>query len=400
MLTEENQVIFNLLKELRDVCEKQKIPYFLGPRLTLHAFMNLGMPLNPTAAQILVKPQDMEKLRKYLIKNLPEGRFVESMMDGGSFPGFSLRYENLDTLYLSPNLGTDYAYPCMNVRILPLRPGLYENRGSRIRYVERSFRESCQSVLSSEQKEGHLKRLPCRVLFRVARRKLGPWLYKKLLKSSKWGKKVTDCFVFISDEPFTFPAAMFEKRKKVTLEGEKFWVPKNVNGYLTAYYGQNYPSMTENYVQSPKAYFSTRISGKEYIEAPQARRTLSRFAKRRGRVFLLNKKIRYFRTRLDDGWMLARLIAKKITVDYTIRKQSERIVHLWQDKEYGRIAETFGPYTKLLKECAEKKEACPVLDPKLLAIYEEMLELTGSFSILDLVRNGPAQYDKALEEEP
>ena len=53
-------------------------------------------------------------------------------------------------------------------------------------------------------------------------------------------------------------------------------------------------------------------------------------------------------------------------------------MNLQKEKEYGRLADSFGAYTKLAKATMAEQERIPALDEELMGIYLDMLEQTGS----------------------
>ena len=120
-MNKEQEAIFSLLKEIDKICSRNGIPYFLAPRLALHAIRGKNMPESPFAGGVLMKAADMERFRVAAQEEMPEKRAVESMYNNKRFSGFYFRYENTDTLCLRLNEGRNLQYPSLGVDIYPLR---------------------------------------------------------------------------------------------------------------------------------------------------------------------------------------------------------------------------------------------------------------------------------------
>ena len=96
-MNRENQEVRKLLTEIDRICKRQGIPYFLGPQLTLCSITGQEIP-GPHSGVIYMKTVDMERFRVAAGEGAPDRRIVESMNNNRRFPGFFLRYTDLDTL--------------------------------------------------------------------------------------------------------------------------------------------------------------------------------------------------------------------------------------------------------------------------------------------------------------
>lgn len=120
-LKREQQEVLSLLKEIDMICRKNKIPYYLSPQLTLCAVTGQPFPQNPLCGVVLMKTGDMERFRIAFEERSRDRRALESMKNNKRFPGFYLRYENMDTLCYRLDQGQNFKYPGIGVDILPLR---------------------------------------------------------------------------------------------------------------------------------------------------------------------------------------------------------------------------------------------------------------------------------------
>ena len=120
-MNKEQQVLLSLLEEVDRLCTKNKIEYYLAPRLAVHAVYGDEMPKSPLAGGILMKLSDMERFRLAYLMEEREDRALESMYENKRFPGFFLRYEDKNSLCFRMDEGRNYEYPGIGIDIYPLR---------------------------------------------------------------------------------------------------------------------------------------------------------------------------------------------------------------------------------------------------------------------------------------
>ena len=100
-MNKKQKVILSLLQEIDEICRRNKIEYYLSPRLTLCAVEGHPFPQNPMFGVVLMKTADMERFRLAVDEDPREKRALESMKSHKWFSGFYLRYTNTDTLCLN-----------------------------------------------------------------------------------------------------------------------------------------------------------------------------------------------------------------------------------------------------------------------------------------------------------
>mgnify|MGYP000213611807 CR=1 FL=1 len=62
-MNKKQKVILSLLQEIDEICRRNKIEYYLSPRLTLCAVEGHPFPQNPMFGVVLMKTADMERFR-------------------------------------------------------------------------------------------------------------------------------------------------------------------------------------------------------------------------------------------------------------------------------------------------------------------------------------------------
>ena len=164
-MNKKQKVILSLLQEIDEICRRNKIEYYLSPRLTLCAVEGHPFPQNPMFGVVLMKTADMERFRLAVDEDPREKRALESMKSHRWFSGFYLRYTNTDTLCLNLDNTRDYAFPGIGVSIFPLRTPVgsaaADHRFSRdenawtelchINYAERNFKSRVNRTIMRMQ---------------------------------------------------------------------------------------------------------------------------------------------------------------------------------------------------------------------------------------------------------
>ena len=143
-MNKKQKVILSLLQEIDEICRRNKIEYYLSPRLTLCAVEGHPFPQNPMFGVVLMKTVDMERFRLAVDEDPREKRALESMKSHKWFSGFYLRYTNTDTLCLNLDNTRDYAFPGIGVNIFPLRtPAASVKAERRLSRDENAWTELC-----------------------------------------------------------------------------------------------------------------------------------------------------------------------------------------------------------------------------------------------------------------
>ena len=89
-MNKKQKVILSLLQEIDEICRRNKIEYYLSPRLTLCAVEGHPFPQNPMFGVVLMKTADMERFRLAVDEDPREKRALESMKSHKWFSGFYL----------------------------------------------------------------------------------------------------------------------------------------------------------------------------------------------------------------------------------------------------------------------------------------------------------------------
>ena len=95
-MTDVQKKLFDLLLEIKEMCEKENIDYYLCEYLLLDALQNQKITGTYHDFSIMIKAEDVKKFIRAV--NEKENREIECLTNNPKFPGFYMRYVATDTL--------------------------------------------------------------------------------------------------------------------------------------------------------------------------------------------------------------------------------------------------------------------------------------------------------------
>lgn len=373
-MNREQKKVLSLLAEVDKICRKHKITYYLSPQLTLCSVTGQPFPQNPGAGVVYMKIGDMEQFRLAVEEGCPERRILESMNNNKFFPGFFLRYTDMDTLDFRLNEGRNFKYPGIGINILPLRGKM----NSRLRHLwnrveEVGWIEMCDFYGDKKGKKRFLCRLFMRFRCIAGRGRLGRSLYRHFCKRQNV-EKTQEYVLRLKKKTVYFPAETFDGTRKVMLEGKKFLAPEKLSLYLTKYYGPEYREKEfAKYVPKAAQMVSALMSYEDYFQEIGSQK---RFIKKRNRARRKDTYGRNQKKYLTWSWNYAKFCGSRIELENYYLKKKDYIENLYKNKDYAALEEIFVPYTKAMVKSLKSNEIFAP-DEELLEIFLAMLEKTG-----------------------
>ena len=381
-LNREQQEVLTLLKEIDIICRKNGITYFLSPQLTLCAVGEQPFPVNPMAGVILMKAWDIPRFVKAFEEEQPLRRSLESMENNRNFPGFYLRYCNKNTLCYHMDTWGRLRYPGLGINIQPVQAMC----SSRKKYLWNRLREDGWSrICGKNSRWKSVRDLFCICMVRImslgGKERLGRKIFSDLTAVQQEGGEYVIRGI---KKTSYYPAEIFEKAKEIVLEGERFLVPEDTDGYLSAAYGENYLERpAENYVQSPAMVVSTLIPCEEYLEQTPG---LKKLAAERGWQEKLQGYGRCYKKYFNLCWKYAKMCGNRRALGATYVEKKDYIINLHKNGDYMQLERVFRSYTNMMEKCLKQDEVFEA-DEEILNIYLDVLEKTGRLVFLEKVRN-------------
>ena len=381
LLNREQQEVLSLLKEIDTICRKHQITYYLSPRLTLCAVTGKPFPMSPLAGAVLVKMADMEKLRKILEAELPEGRAVESMKNNKRFPGLFLRYENKNTLCFRLYEGRNYLYPGIGIDIIPLRA---KSTSKKVRSWDQRMEVGWVQMCDNARYELDFYKFFCGWMMRIlslgGRERLGQKVYDRLCRN----QDSTDAEKYVlrwnRNNSYTYPAEIFREAKDVLLEGESFLIPGDEKRYLKETFGKNYErhSFNDN-LSGMSMMVSARIGCEDFLREAGP---MKKLIKGRRRLFVADAWVyQHCKVYFDQCWDYAQACASRRELSTFYDGQKEYIRNLWENRDFVRLDAAFRPYKKMVRCCMETGDRFET-DEEIRSIFLEYLRESGNVKLL------------------
>ena len=383
-MNKEQEVLLSLLKEVDEICKKNKIEYYLAPRLALHAFYEEKMPASPLAGGILMKLSDMDKFRCAFYKEKADCRALESMHDNERFPGFFLRYESKDSLCFRMNEGRNYEYPGIGIDIYPLR-GKINSRLEHLwsRNLETGWRQFADGRSQEYTLKEKICKIPVGILMLGGRARLGRHLYTKFCANQN-EKDTEESVIRLKSNTLYYPSEIFERIQEVKLEGNSFTVPEDMETYLKIWFGKGYKNkLSEVYTPSMTMLISAYVGCEEFTEKYSEQ--IKTLLKGRRDQYKRDKKGRKRRECLDWSWKYVKMKGEGVNLGSAYMKKKEFLFNLMQDRDYPTLIAEMKNYDKMMKRYLQEGEIF-MPDEEIFQIYLKVLEITGRKGMQDKIQ--------------
>lgn len=374
-MNKKQQVILSLLKEIDEICRKHQIEYFLSPRLTLCAVEGQPFPQNPLFGVVLMKVSEMERFRQAIENDPREKRALESMKNHKWFPGFYMRYENTDTVCINLDTARDYAYPGLGINIYPLRTKVTSKvKRRRNNLQELGWQELCNVYSRDKSAKAVLSKFLVRMGCCIGGQQMqAARMYDSFCKNQQ-DPNAQKYILKRKKQTTVYPAEIFQETKEVTLEGETFLAPCDIEKYLTISYGADYKSVKESrYVVPTQMIVSARVS---YTQFWKEAGDFEKYCRNRRKNVSRLMKSRRLKDYFNECWQYVEFCGRRMNLGVSYAKRKDYIKNLYKNEDYITLEKVFRPYFKMMQKSLEKGEVFAE-DTEILDIYLDVLEKTG-----------------------
>ena len=310
-MTEEQKMIYELLVELDEICSNHNLNYFLSPRMTLSIYARHELPASPLQGVLFLPVHQMEQFRLAVEQDKREDRYLDSMYDNPRYPNFSFRYTNTQSLCYCLNKGRNLRYPGIGIDICPIRP-VYDvkEKGFSYRYLmglECGWKQTCDLHKEMFSFQDRLWKIWVMILSAFGKEAFGRKLYRKLCTC--FSQEVHGETGIERPQWQYYQAGRFDGTARLALKDHSFLVPKDMEGYLTEHYGEEYKKKAKTSFETPLVWMiSPRISCQEFFEQAG---DLSRMIRARRRLNVRDEKTQKYRQSFLDGWEICKQAAEQ-----------------------------------------------------------------------------------------
>lgn len=369
-MTKLQQTLYQLLKEIHEICVANKIAYTLHPQLVLFLKNGLDIPENYDCRCVYMSAANLHRFVAVCRKNLPPNRGVDSLRTNPKYPEFySARYSDTETLYLNVNEGFNYANNGLFIRIEALRS--YPNSSIKRKLVsmmELGWRANTYQYTNRSSKKELLSKIAIRCMMLMGRRPLSRLLYHFSLKAYRC--KNPKYRVRVKEKTVALPKKAFKRKKVRVSEEEFFYIPADWKKFLKSAYGKNYKQLLKKkYVPPISIIENPYISSEEFFkEYPD----LGKFFRKRMRLRKDTRRMKKLLEYRDYCWAMVNMAGDKYRLKSYYDKNRAKILNLRKAKNYKKLMTLYKHYYKTQKKY-EKYGQTFKIDPKIDKIYYETL---------------------------
>lgn len=392
-MNETQEKMYELLKELIKICEKEKIDYSINNKLLFDAINNNEITGTYHDFSIVIKSDDIEKLVN-AVKDI-KNRSIESLRTNKRFPGLHLRYVAEDTLYFHVNKYKVYNKMGFAIDIHPLR---YLPKNKKQQKINEIL-ETGIEVLNGRTLKGG-KKAKAYALFVFLLGIIGPkrrskLIYNRIYKIDNLDKKHLYYKPLLAKLE-KYDSNIFSKLSDIKLNKDNFKYIKDDNYLNTRLKDYTVNSLNNNY--GADYIIDKSISYKAYFkECKKQGVSFDKYIFKRLILGIKNIKIKKYRKYVNHCWDLMYRTRDRFELYEYYKPLKEEIIKLNKKKDYEKLEEILKKYTDLL-HYYYTKNMCLVFDPEIFDITKELLINQGKNNyVTDLIKMCPKEHLKPLD---
>lgn len=258
---------FQLLCEVRQICEEEGIRYYLFGRGLLQASRNGRYTDRNGELVVVMKPEGCRKFIAAVRQRGRPDRYLDSMEESPGFHRFCLRYGDSGTLDFFANQCGSTAHCGIFLTIEILRVASKSKLRNQFDQMLEVGWESRNTMKWSTPKRWVSYAFVSTLCFVAGEQRVGRWLFRRFLKSPPkrsdgqfylkpfWGKRTY------------YPAYWFQYVRTVQLEGEQFTTMKPHTLYLCRQFGAKWKTkkLPQTKVQEEFRIVDAGIGTDEYL---------------------------------------------------------------------------------------------------------------------------------------
>ena len=377
-MTEIEQVLWNLLSEVDDICKKYNIEYFLHESTGLSAVNFQSLVEEICHMEVCMRVPELLKFMDAFEKEHPEGRSLESWMTNSHYSSFSVRYVNDNTLFL--DLVHDYAYQHygLGVRILPLRDFPKLHVASRLATVKELGWEMTYSEGHPEKgrKAEFSKKFVEKRIQKIGRDAYAKQLFREFCRVYS-NPKANMCFTrHFRTRRYHYETAWFREKHTAMLEGREFPVP--APEYFRKRYGDYWQEMI------PSGRHATAwvvadgtIPYREYLQTAEREGcSLESFQKQHNKFNDMQRKGQDKIDTIHHYWDLLFRTGDRYDLWELYEPIKDKILQLRREERFDELETLLRPYRELLyKNYKLKLGLC--FDPEIFDCMMDVLRHLG-----------------------
>lgn len=373
-MTKLQEILYQLLREIHEICIENEIVYMLHPQLVLYLQNGLDIPEDQESRCVYMTSKDMHRFISVCDTCLPQNRYIESLHSNSMYPYlYNARYGNTETFYLDINEGTNYINNGIFIRIEVLRFCSQAKIKKKFLTILEAgwYANTYQYTIRFSGKDLLAKAIVrCMLLF--GRKNLSRWLYSFTLKAYQHENQMV--VVSWRNTNLILHQGIFELSQLTFADASTFCIPAGWRDYLQSVFKGDYMQMLEKrYIVPISTIENPFMSGNYFFKAyPKLRN----FLRQRMKLWKVNMKNKIFGKYRVFCWEMVNMASDKYKLKKYYEENLLRILSLRKDKNWNQLMIIFEPYYRTQERYAKYKQTFSI-DTELDKIYYETLCYNG-----------------------
>lgn len=394
-MTDVQEKLFELLIEVKELCEKENIEYYLCEYLLLDALQNKKITGTYHDFSIMINSCDVKKFIKAV--NKKENREMEGLFNNPKFPGTYMRYVAKDTLYFPI-----YRYKIynkigfgINIKILKNVP---KNRiKSKVYTAMEAGIEINNNVIKMTK-----RRLVCLLFIKMlgimGNKNRAKFIFNSLNSTTLGNARKK--YVYYKPtlgKRVKYKRSIFDETTTVKLNGVSFTIPKD-NRFIDINIGDvNKPirmsTFGNTYIIDPN------IPYKLFLEECKSKNFSNKFYSRRKKLLKYDLKIKPYKKYVSKCWDLLYRTRDRFEMYDKYMPQKDNIIKLYNDNNFEELQVVLNDYLEVL-DLYYKKGLGIVFDPVIFQITIDLLVKMDKKNLAkNYIKYVPKEYFIPLEDD-
>ena len=383
-----------LLAELDDICNKEKIPYFLGGSLAAFA-LNLADRSKEISYYIIMRPNDRKRFIQAVKKHMPINRVLESFENSKNYPDFSIRYCDLNSVDFDLRTKGFYKANGINITIHFVRP---IDKRKYFRTLKRMFHTTIESLAYPSPFNCSSKR---KVLASCMGRILSVIIGKKTIKRISWRLlfnpnnnefKIKGRIKEFWSKSVKLPSLNFSKCTYCDLDNKKYPIPINYIKYINMQQSINgLPLVGKTTTKLPHE-VQFNVSCEEVVKRFKALKLNRKYFRANKKMHKFNKFFRMETSYLNYAWhvMLKSIDRFKMYKQYEPVKN--KILLYYKKGKIAKLEELLTDYIEAI-ERNDKRGMALIFDFEIFNITCQILNKQGKRALVERLKKRALKKD-------
>ena len=333
---------FELLKEVKAICEKNEIEYFLGGKILYFSFISEELlPEDFRDMEIMMDGRNAKKFIKACEK-LPPNRILEHVLRNNKFRNLDMYYINKDSTCINFKRLDRREFLGISIPIRIIQPIRKRNKLKLMNKIEKLWRTNYSyHYVFDHGSEKYEKVYP--VFYGVDKggNRITKLIFQMLLATSLHGDEKV-CRLYTANRRKDYRGTLFAERKEVFISGESFWTVSNISKYMEEAQGENW--LNTIYAED-RNYVNTNVANIEYekqlFEDDEFWDRMQK-SRRMRQINVISNNI------YNRNWRMVLCIYQGVLLQDKLLKKMDILKKMLEQGDFSGIIATMANYKKVL----------------------------------------------------